>query len=240
MYQLGKHLVHPHFVLLVLLGLLLVHLWYRRRESRSRLLALTAVYLAFLAVSFPPIASLARNSLEGQYPRLEERPADVQAIVVLEGGEGDSILRCELAAKLYRQGSPCPVLVSSCPDTANYSYVQAMREHVLLMGVRASDLIEDTSAENTYENALRSQTLLEPKGIRRIVLVTDAMHMPRSVACFRKQGFEVVPAGCDYERPSDGSLTIIDFLPSAYALRRFEYTSQEWLGLVWYRLRGRI
>jgi uncharacterized SAM-binding protein YcdF (DUF218 family) len=240
MYQLGKHLVAPHFLLLVLLGLLLIHLWYRRREARSRLLALTVIYLAFLVVSFPPVASLARSSLESQYPPLEQRPADAQAIVVLEGGVGDSVLRCELAAKLYRQGSPCPVLVSSCPDVGSHSYVQAMREHLLLMGVPAPDLIEDTSAQNTYENALRSQALLEPRGIRRIVLVTDAMHMPRSVACFRKQGFEVVPAGCDYERAGDGSPTVIDLLPSAYALRRLEYASQEWLGLVWYRLRGRI
>src|SRR5205814_1284761 len=114
------------------------------------------------------------------------------------------------------------------------------REHLRLMGVQSSDLIEDTDSQNTYENALRSRALLEPRGIRRIVLVTDAMHLPRAVACFRKQGFEVVPAGCDYERPGDGNPTIFDFLPSAYALRWFEYASQEWLGLAWYRLRGRI
>src|SRR5579871_792007 len=115
MYQLGKHLLHPYFLLLILFGLLVIHLWYRRREARSRLLAITLVYLGFLIVSFPPIGSLARGTLERQYPPLEKRPADAQAIVVLDGGDHDSIVRCELAAKLYRQGGSCPVLVTSSP-----------------------------------------------------------------------------------------------------------------------------
>jgi uncharacterized SAM-binding protein YcdF (DUF218 family) len=224
----------------VFMGLLLAHLWYRRRESRTRLLLLTVVYLAFLVLSLGPISSLARATLESQYPRLEQRPADAQAIVVLEGGVGDSILRCELAAKLYRQGVPCPVVISSAPDTPSFSLVQAMREHLLLMGVQPSDLIEDSDARNTYENAVRSRVLLEPRGIQKLLLVTDALHLPRAVACFRKQGFEVIPAGCDYDRSSAGTPLILRCLPSARAAVDCDYVAQEWLGLVWYHAQGRL
>jgi hypothetical protein len=34
--------------------------------------------------------------------------------------------------------------------------------------------------------------VLAPRGIRRILLVTSAMHMPRATGTFRKAGFEVI------------------------------------------------
>jgi uncharacterized SAM-binding protein YcdF (DUF218 family) len=49
-------------------------------------------------------------------------------------------------------------------------------------------------ARDTHENALFSAAMLGPAGVHRVVLVTGAMHMARSVAEFRAVGFEVIPA----------------------------------------------
>jgi uncharacterized SAM-binding protein YcdF (DUF218 family) len=51
---------------------------------------------------------------------------------------------------------------------------------------------------DTHENAIRSYQVLAPLGIRRILLVTSAMHMPRAAGAFRKAGFEVIAAPADF------------------------------------------
>jgi uncharacterized SAM-binding protein YcdF (DUF218 family) len=239
MYQLGKHLTSPFFLLCFLLGALLINLWYRRRETKGRLLALTALYLALVALGLPVVGRLALLSLECQYPSLHHMPAEAQAIVVLEGGECGSLYRCLRAAELYRGGMACPVLLSCTPDTARYSSAVAMREHLLRLGVRAEDILLEKGSQNTYENAVNSREILDVRGVHTIVLVTDAVHMPRAAACFRKQGYEVVAAGHPLD-PEPGQNGLFEYLPDVRALYKSGYASQEWLGLAWYWCRGRI
>ena len=83
----------------------------------------------------------------------------------------------------------------------------------------------------------------EPPGLLAagtfVDLVTDALHMSRAVQCFRKQGVEVVPAPCHYQAGGlEGSL--VDFLPTANAVEECRDAAHEWLGSLWYRLKGRM
>lgn len=64
-------------------------------------------------------------------------------------------------------------------------------------------VIEDKS-RNTYENALFSRPLAEPKEGQTWLLVTSASHMPRAVGVFEKQNWRVVPVPADFQ--SDGKL----------------------------------
>jgi uncharacterized SAM-binding protein YcdF (DUF218 family) len=76
-------------------------------------------------------------------------------------------------------------------------------------------------------------------GAHKVLLVTDAWHLPRAVACFRKQGVEVVPAGSAYRCLSldwNGATLV----PSAEALEATCRAGREWLSLAYYRLRGKI
>lgn len=243
MYQIARQLTSIQFLTFFLLGLFLIYLWYRRRETRGRLLALTALYVALLIPSLSAVSRLARNTLESQYPPLKQRPEDVQAIVVLSGGVGDGILRCTEAAKLYHEGSPCPVLITCSPDGPEFSTRLTMREYLLRMGVPPADILEDARSGNTYENALFSREVLDSRGLHKVIVVTDTMHLPRAVACFRAQGFDVVPAGCDYLKPK-GKPTrfgfLLKFVPDVSNTIEAQYAVQEWLGMAWYRVCGRI
>jgi len=49
-----------------------------------------------------------------------------------------------------------------------------------------SDLQEPLSL-NTYENAVNVREILDARGIRRVLLVTSAMHMPRALLIFKRQ-----------------------------------------------------
>jgi uncharacterized SAM-binding protein YcdF (DUF218 family) len=254
MYRLVVDLAHPVFLLGLLVVLATANLWRKRRETRRRLLLLTVPLALFAVWCMPVVSYLALGSLEWQYPHLEERPDDAEAIVVLGGyvrleddeGKrfkvgGDSRRRCERAAEVYRQGKPLPVVVSGGkvdPDAPGPAVAVAMRDFLLLPGqdVPASDLIVEDRSRTTYENAVETCRLLGERGIRKIILVTDADSLHRATACFRKQGCEVVPCGCGYHPRLQWSASA--FLPDLGAAAGSQEAFHEWLGITWYRLRG--
>jgi uncharacterized SAM-binding protein YcdF (DUF218 family) len=91
---------------------------------------------------------------------------------------------------------------------------------------------------NTRENATMSYRILAPQGIRRILLVTSATHMPRAAGTFRKAGFEVIAVPADFHSGWGDDLLLEKWIPSADNLRNSELALHEWLGIATYRLRG--
>ena len=159
----------------------------------------------------------------------------VQAIVVLGGGvdpkcsPGFAMLRRTLLGiHLYKQRR-APLLTfsggmdeSSCPEA---TIMASIAED---MGVPGDAVLMEKSSGNTWENALMTSKLLQPRGIRRILLVTDAMHMRRAAACFRHVGFEV-------ERASVPIFRRVRFNPALLLEIVHEY-----LGWWYYRYKGYI
>jgi uncharacterized SAM-binding protein YcdF (DUF218 family) len=125
------------------------------------------------------------------------------------------------------------------PRTAGPTDGTLMRDCLLSQGVDRSDLIVENTARSTYENAIESRKLLERWHIRAVILVTDASHMLRAVRCFRKQGIGVTPSPC-HHLATEFVWSIAAFLPSAGAASVSVEVAHEWVGLVWYWLRGRI
>jgi uncharacterized SAM-binding protein YcdF (DUF218 family) len=254
MYYLVVELFQPFTLLSVLASFLVLLLW-RKRGERTRLLwFVTGVLLALFALSTPLASYLALGTLEWPYPPQEERPDDVEAIVILSGGTlpanqvrkrpeagQDSVSRCLEGVRLYHQGKPCPVVVSGGSVAEEFGPAGAplMREVLVRMGVAASDILVEDQSRTTWENAVQTHQLLKPRGIHKILLVTDAAHLFRAAGCFRRQGLEVVPCGCRY-RATEPSLRIGNLLPKPESAEEFQSAWHEWLGAAWYWLHGRI
>ncbi len=232
----------------------LAALWRRRQEKRRRLAVLTVAFALLTLYCLPVTGYLLLRPLEAPYPPLARRPGDVAAIVVLGGSvrateaEGlpaepaeNTFYRCLRAAEMYHQGPPCPVLVSGGkvdPDSRGPTIARVMRDFLLRLGVSAADLVEEDVSRTTYENAVECARILRGRGLGRVLLVTEASHLERSLRCFRKQGVDAVPCGCRYATLEfEGSMT--DFLPNPVA-RGATAALHEWIGLAWYALRGRI
>jgi uncharacterized SAM-binding protein YcdF (DUF218 family) len=94
----------------------------------------------------------------------------------------------------------------------------------------------DDRSRDTAENAARMAALASPDGIRRIALVTDAMHMPRADAAFRRAGFEVVPAPTGLLRPEQRE--VLEWMPSSRGLVACREVLREWLGSLVARAAG--
>jgi uncharacterized SAM-binding protein YcdF (DUF218 family) len=86
----------------------------------------------------------------------------------------------------------------------------------------------DSRSRDTAENAARMAEVAQPAGVRRIALVTDAIHMPRAVALFRRAGFEVAPAPTEF--PEFGQNAVMDWLPTPHGFETCRYILREWLG----------
>ena len=173
-----------------------------------------------------------------------------QAIVVLGSGrvrdapeyEGRDIpdpvglVRLRYAARLQHQ-TGLPVLVTGGNprhDQGRASEAEGMARALADEFATPVRWKEGRSA-NTWENALYSAELLRPAGVTRILLVTDAMHMPRARRAFAATGLEVVAAPTMFLGRRSGPM--FGLLPGAESLRRSRYALHEWVGLLWYRLR---
>ena len=221
-----------------------------RWHARSgRAVAATGIVLLGL-LCIPAVANLLVQPLESQTAVLTPAArSQGQAIVVLAAGSEDhaaeydgmdipdyvALARLRYAARLQHQ-TGLPILVSggNAPAGApQHSKAQAMARALREDFATPVRWIEGQSA-NTEQNASYSAPLLRADGIERILLVTDAMHMPRAVMAFEHAGLHAIAAPTMFF--SLERLSPLSFLPSAEGLRRSYYATYEWLGLLWYRL----
>lgn len=236
--------------LLILIGLAL----WRRRPRAGRILA--GAGLAALAIlSTTGAADLFIRPLERMTSplRAPER-AGAQAIVVLAAGrlrsapeyggrdipDTISLARLRYAAHLQRR-TGLPVLVSGgtagtpAAGERPYSLADAMATALredFGVPVRWSE----ARSRDTAENAAFSAALLRQDGVRRVLLVTHAMHMARARAAFERAGLDVVDAPTMFY--GGQARSIHAWIPSAEGMRRSWYALYELIGNVWYRLRA--
>ncbi|MNI33266.1 hypothetical protein D3C73_872050 [compost metagenome] len=217
-----KQLLLPPGILLLLLALAW---WFRR--SRPRLAgACFALGLGGLwLMSLPVVVQWSAGALERIPPLSRDEWATLgqraDAIVVLGSGRergdpawgadqptGVGLERERYAARLAK-ASGLPVLTTGglhygTPPSEARLMADSLRDD---FGVNVR--WQEERSRTTWENAQFSAEVLLPQGIKRVVVVTQAWHMPRSVWSFERAGFEVVPApvgflGVDNARPLGG------------------------------------
>ena len=84
------------------------------------------------------------------------------------------------------------------------------------------------------------QEIVEREGLGRVLLVTSALHMPRSMATFRKAGVRVFPAPTDFEVVQSPAAGTYPWLPGSEAFWQSGRAIHEYIGIAWYRWKGWI
>jgi len=118
-----------------------------------------------------------------------------------------------------------------------------MKEWAVRLGVPSEAVLVNDQTRTTYEDAVGTKRVLG--NATSIVLVTSAYHIPRAMALFKKQGFEVMPYACGFHSKNSlmdigDELTIFDFVPSSGALQQMTDVIEETAGIVVYWLTGRL
>lgn len=219
--------------------------------TRGRLRRTFGVLAAIVAIlgSNGLVASAVVRRLEMQYlPPADDVTAD--AIVVLSGGErrpipprptldlNDAGDRLTYGAILFRRGAAPRLVVTGA------AVAHDMRTFLLQLGLPADAVVSETASYDTHDHVLNLCPMLASQGVTRVLLVTSASHMPRSMAVFRRgcPALDVVPAPTDYRRPvnpDDGwAAAVFGMLPSPYAVVAITEALHEYIGLAYYRVRG--
>ncbi|HOE02756.1 MAG TPA: YdcF family protein [Anaerolineaceae bacterium] len=245
--------------LVTLLILLTLVFWKKRRA------AFTFLVLAFfilLLAGNKYVATAFARTLEWRYPPLAENTtADV--IVVLGGGtepaiEPRAMVELNAAAdrvlygiKLYQEKA-APMLLLSGGDIdfigdSPSTPADDMATLMEMLGIPREKMIIQNASLNTQQDAEFSCELIKKNGFKKVILVTSAFHMPRSVALFEKQGCPVIPAPVDFSitQLSWDNLThpttaefILDLLPSYSHISTVTKTLKEYFGIWYYKLSG--
>ncbi len=241
-------LVYPlsQALLLCLLGLLLQLIGRGRTAFIAVGLAVAWLWLCSTAL----FADVLMGNLEkGFPPRALSATPKADVILVLGGAtRGDTHMsslgdlnqqadRLVHAAALYKAGKAPVVMVSGGSARGDRPEAQLMRDILQVMGVPRGSILLEESSRDTHDNAVNSSALLSQRGAKRILLVTSAFHMRRSMALFQGRGLEVTPAPTDYQRLVN-SPSVPRWLPTADNLVRSTYALREYVGYWVYARRG--
>ncbi|MEN1729096.1 MAG: YdcF family protein [Pseudomonadota bacterium] len=220
-----------------------------RLGATSAGLALSWLYLW----SMPAFTSWAIEHHESDWPLLSATEASEGDVIVSLGGAfltaedwpspdaNQSVDRHWFAARLYHAGKAPRIIVSgglSRHRPVAGTEAAAAFGFLTQLGVPPDAITQEARASTTWENAQRVAELLQDEDGSRLLLVTSALHMRRSVAAFEAAGLDVIPLATDPHWGRAGHRGIHRFLPSAGALADSSRLFHEWIGLAWYRLRG--
>jgi uncharacterized SAM-binding protein YcdF (DUF218 family) len=233
-----------------LVGLLLMATRWRRA---GRAFALASLAL-FVVCGFTPLGRVLALPLEQRFPAWTPTAEPPTGIIVLGGSISG---RLSAARRVPVIDGPAERLTATVALARQYPHArliysggsgsvvlrgameaQVARRLLVEMGIAPERIEVEERSRNTAENALFSKAIARPKPGDRWLLVTSAMHMPRSVGVFRRAGFPVEPYPVGWRTAGPGD-ALLPFQYFSDALRMVDFATREWVGLLIYRLSGR-
>jgi uncharacterized SAM-binding protein YcdF (DUF218 family) len=249
---LGLMLLPTNFLIGV--GLLGAILLATRFASLGRKLTVASVVLLAIC-GFSPLGKLLLYPLESRFPPWDAARGAPDGIVVL-GGSIDADLSAAHGAAIVRTAADRIIAAAALAhrypnarvvfsggnanlisnDAREADFAGALFES---LGTSKARLMMERRSRNTQENAEFSKTLAAPKDGERWLLVTSALHMPRSIGLFRKAGFNVEAYPVDWRVGERADLLKFSAI-ALDGLGRTDVAMREWMGLVAYRATGKI
>jgi uncharacterized SAM-binding protein YcdF (DUF218 family) len=234
-----------------------IALYWKRPRIAAGLVGAALGILFFSSNAW--VARILVRGLETQYRPVATYPK-AAAIVVLGGAvrapiaprvwpevleAGDRVL---YAARLYKEGyAPKLILTGgriTWKDSTGNSEAKDIETLLTFMGIPQTAMVQEGTSLNTHENAVNVKAILAQEKLDGpILLVTSAVHMPRSMAIFKKEGMAAIAAPTDYlfdesTEPLELAEFVLKLMPDAEAMYQSTVALKEYVGMMIYRLRG--
>jgi uncharacterized SAM-binding protein YcdF (DUF218 family) len=224
---------------------LLLLAWVAKRFQKKRLSRslLIAAAVLFLLCSTSYLPQFLANKLESQYsifnPATLKNHKGKIYIHLLGSGYGSDYrlpataqlgttaqVRLIEAIRLYRQLDSSVLVCSGSSVAEPEPQSQVAKKAAIMLGVDSSRIITlDTPSTTQEEVAALAKTV----GTNAfVIIVTDAIHMPRAVKLFSRQGFNTAAAPANFKVmktqhdlsvkwwPSGGNITLMDIVMHEY------------------------
>jgi len=242
-------LLFPLPLCILLMGMGFALLWFTRRQRMGRFVA--SAGFAILVVLSYGVTNPVLQSLERVYPPPSEAQlSGAKWIVVLGGGTfsdpslpitsratGTTLARLIEGIRLHRKIPGSRLLLSGSAVFGSGSDAESMQAIALALGVAPQSIVLDDESPDTESQAVNVARIVkgEPS-----VIVTSAYHMQRSIGLFAKAGVNAVAAPAQYGSQKNRGLSPADFYPGVPGLITAQIVENEYLGMAWSRLRGRM
>ncbi|WP_242111874.1 YdcF family protein [Luteimonas aquatica] len=155
-----------------------------------RLLALVALWLAGVAAWILWV---------GERDQAADAGVRADAIVVLGAAAYDAVPSPVLASRidhgiaLYRAGNAGTLIFTGGFGTgARFSESQVSRRYAIKHGVPAQAILIETRSRTTYANLVEARALLRERGLGRVIVVSDPLHMARALRLCRELGIDAL------------------------------------------------
>ena len=197
-------------------------------------------------MSYEPFVNLYLYPLEKSVHKLDTPSDSVEYIFILGNGHKEdaryphSAMLSDAAIKRLTQGfvhyrqSGAQLIVSGYGGKFNtQSHAEVSAAFLMQLGTKQEDIIKFETTKDTFAEAKEFQKRFADSSF---ILVTSAAHMHRAQAIFKRLHLE------PYLSPTDFlSQPKIDWLGfSGKNIEKMEVATHEYLGLLWYKLRGYI
>ena len=246
----------PFCLLMSFLGLFFL---LRGKRVLTGKILITLGLVGLTIMSYNPVSRALHTPLNCKYEAYSsnqlkkigtEPDATVKYVVVLAGGHksdpnipatgqlsGHSLIRLVEGVRIFRQNPGARLILSGGGFIDPVPEAVVMAQVSQFMGVSKNDMIIESTSNDTQDQA----RLIKPiVGTAPFVLVTSAIHMPRSMALFENLGMNPIPGPAGSTSRIKMPFSLLDLFPSVSALEDTTEAVHEYLGLMWGRLKGKI
>ncbi|MGC4021301.1 MAG: YdcF family protein [Cyclobacteriaceae bacterium] len=253
-FFLSKILTYAVMPLTIICGLLLASVFVKKQSLKKKLFYTSLGLLLFCANDF--IGNEVMRFWELPVTLISDVKKNYEYGIVLTGvtkydsGPRDRVYftsgadRVTHTLQLYKLGKIKKILVSggsgriSAPERKE---AMEVAEAFMLMGVPSEDIITESESRNTHESAVAVKKMLEGKSKpEQCILITSAFHMRRSLACYKKVGWNMDVFTVDFLSHERKFTLDVLFVPSVETLKNWHTLVKEWAGMVMYKLAGYI
>jgi len=242
-------LINPLPVLYLLLLAGVIFLILRKKKVARWFFLLSGFW--FVAITTSPFPRFVVSRLENRYPPLLSLPVTDTSrpvnILVLGGGHThdlrfppndqltiNALGRLAEGIRLYRQLPHSRLITSGYAGKEDVSQAIVMYRTALLLGVDSSRLAFQEEPRITWHEALVYREKFDTTA--PLIIVTDAIHMPRAMMLFRKAGLHPVAAPTNHYIKKGFYRPKPDISLGAGNTKMLEAALHEVVGLAWGQL----
>jgi uncharacterized SAM-binding protein YcdF (DUF218 family) len=219
---------------------------YGRKKTAFVLFVLAFVWLYL--ISTPIVSKYPIKHLENKFQALLKIPDSLlqkktHILVLGAGYTSDTTLlhkdqlnhlalgRLIEGIRLQKAIAGSTLILSGWGSDQKRSQAEIMYFSALELGVPDSIMTIIPEPWNTKNEAIEYKKRFGSE--YNLVVVTDAIHMPRSMYHFKKQGINPIPAPTNFMVKKGAGKTFRQFIPSGGTLSNVERTMHEYVGLLW-------
>ncbi|MEZ9232574.1 envelope biogenesis factor ElyC [Vibrio amylolyticus] len=236
----------PAMLIVGFLGLMLIMFTAKRKTGCFVVLfSLCGIFL----IAFQPVSTRLLMPMERTYSAFLPIDEPIDYIMVLGSGHvvddqipptselsRTALMRLSEGIRISRMYPGSKLILSGYAGGSEFSNARMMAKVALALGVSKSDIILLETAQDTWEEARQAAAFV---GQKKLILVTSASHMQRSINEFLSAGIKPIPAPTNYLAHQNINQPWEKYTPQARYLEQTERYWHETLGTIWQTLRDK-